>query len=292
MARGRVPGPTGAVGRGGESDPAGFVGPSGAVVSSMWSLGRGRSISVISNLGSVRHPAPLLLHSDFLGEQLDYDRIYRDIVRWEGAIPYMYLDTHKPPLVTVGAGNMLPDEGAAEALPFKNAATGQPATRTEKAHAFRAVAAMKGSLAAKHYRLHPSIELPEAKVKELAINRIKTEFIPQIKKLYPGFDGFPGPAREAILDIAYNAGVGQPERVAHGRKHKATGLFGFHRLKTAIDAGDWMGAARASHRSSSRPDRNEWARKLFEQAAHLAARRDGPSHSLDFLGAHLKLPVF
>jgi hypothetical protein len=71
----------------------------------MWSLGLGRSISVLSNLGSVRHPAPLLLHSDFLGEQLDYDRIYRDIVRWEGAIPYMYLDTHKPPPVTVGAGN-------------------------------------------------------------------------------------------------------------------------------------------------------------------------------------------
>jgi GH24 family phage-related lysozyme (muramidase) len=200
----------------------------------------------------------------------------------------MYLDTHKPPLVTVGAGNMLQDAVAAQALPFVNAATNRPATKEEIAHAFRVVASMPGGLPAERYHLSPSIELPEETVKELAISRVRTEFVPKIKKLFRGFDGFPVAAREAIIDIAYNAGVGSPETVVHGKTHAATGLHKFHRLKTAIEAGDWLAAARSSHRSSSRPERNEWTRELFERAA----REDGTSHRLHLLDKHLKPPVF
>jgi GH24 family phage-related lysozyme (muramidase) len=187
---------------------------------------------------------------------------------------------------------MLPDVAAAQALPFINAATNRPATREQIAHAFRSVAAKPGGHPARFYELHPSIELPTETVKELAIKRLKVEFIRNIKKLYPEFDYFPLPAREALIDIAYNAGVGSPERVAHGKTHKATGLYKFRRLKIAIEARDWTAAALSSHRSSSRPDRNEWARNLFERAASLAALEAGPDLHLHIYGGHLKPPAF
>ena len=299
MPSGRIPGPIGRPGGGDWDDWHGRSGPSGGELLSTWSLGLSPAIvgrkspqSSVSAFGVIRLQPPLFLHSNMLGEPLDYGRIYQNIVRWEGVVRHMYLDTHKPPLVTVGAGNMLPDVGAAQTLPFINAATNRPATKAEIAHAFHAVAAMPGGHGPKRYELSPSIDLPEEKVRELAITRLRTEFIPQIKKLYPGFDDFPVPAREALIDIAYNAGVGSPVRVVHGKTHEATGLYSFRRLKTAIEAGDWMAAARASHRSSSRPERNEWTRKLFERAAHLAALDDSHSHHLHLLGRRLKPPIF
>jgi GH24 family phage-related lysozyme (muramidase) len=155
------------------------------------------------------------------------------------------------------------------------------------AHAFRAVAARPGGHPAKFYHLHPSVELPEEKVKELAIKRLKEEFIPKIRSLYPEFDSFPLPAREALVDIAYNAGVGSPEKVVHGKTHKASGLHKFRRLKAAIDDRDWTAAALSSHRSSSRPERNEWTRKLFEQAA----LETGPTRHLRIHDGHLRPPA-
>jgi GH24 family phage-related lysozyme (muramidase) len=291
MANGRVPGPIGRY-RSGDEDAHGHVSTPWSLGLALWHAGRQSPQPCFPDWVTVRRQHPLFLHSNMLGEPLDYDRLYQSIARWEGVIRHMYLDTHQPPLVTVGAGNMLQDVGAAQALPFIDAATNHAATREQIAHAFRSVAAKPGGHPSKFYLLRPSIELPEAKVKELAVNRLKVEFIPKIKKLYPEFDFFPLPAREALIDVAYNAGVGSPERVVHGKTHKATGLYKFRRLKTAIDAGDWTTAALSCHRSSSRPERNEWTRKLFERAASLAALEAGPSRYLHIQGGHLKPPVF
>jgi hypothetical protein len=138
--------------------------------------------------------------------------------------------------------------------------------------------------------LRPSIELPEEKIRELALGRLRKEFIPGIKKLFRRFDDFPAPAREAIIDIAYNAGLGKAESHAHGRPHKATGLHGFHWLRIAIEGGDWMAAARASHRSSSRPERNRWTRDLFEHAAYLTAMQGRSEQQWHLLGGQLNPP--
>jgi hypothetical protein len=203
---------------------------------------------------------------------LDFDKLYQDIQRWEGVILHMYLDTHDPPLVTVGTGNMLPTVAAAQALPFVNASTHKPATKEEIAAAYHAIAAMKGGMPARRYRRTPSIELTTQKSKELAISRLTSEFIPGIRKMLPGFDSYPLPAREALIDIAYNAGVGDDARVVHGKRHKASGLHAFRHLREAVTAGDWLAAAGACHRSSSRPDRNAWTRALFEEAARTAGQ--------------------
>lgn len=201
--------------------------------------------------------------------ELDYDKLYNDIERWEGVVRHMYLDTHKPPLVTVGTGNMLPDVAAAQALPFINAETGKEATKEEIAHAFQTVAAMKGSMRAAKYKLKPSIEITADYAKEMALKRLKSEFIPGIRRFLPGFDKYPAPAQQALVDMAYNIGIGRDEKIVDGKKQKAKGLHAFTHLKTAAEAGDWAAAAKACHSSSS-VQRNAWRVQLFEEAGVLA----------------------
>ena len=285
MAHGFIPGPIGLFR---EEDDHGLVSTAGPLGLAPPFSGGGLPQPFFSTAGAMRQKRPLFLRSSTLGDPTDFDRLYRGIVRWEGVVRHMYLDTHEPPLVTVGAGNMLQNVDAAQALPFINTTTKHPATKEEIAHAFRSVAAKPGGHPAKSYHLHPSIELPEEKVKELAIKRLKEEFIPKIRSLYSGFDSFPFPAREALVDIAYNAGVGSPAKVVHGKTHKASGLHKFRRLKAAIDDRDWTAAALSSHRSSSRPERNEWTRKLFEQAA----LETGPTRHLRIHDGHLRPPAF
>jgi hypothetical protein len=91
--------------------------------------------------------------------------------------------------------------------------------------------------------------------------------------MFAGFDSYPLPAREALIDIAYNAGVGDEEKIVGGKTHKATGLHAFRHLRQAVESGDWLAAARASHRSSSRETRNKWTRELFEEAARIAGQK-------------------
>ncbi len=284
MAHGHIPGP---IGMCREDDDHGLVSTAGPLGLSQPLSARQLSQPFFSTAGAMRQQRPLILRSSTLEEPTDFERLYRGIVRWEGVVRHMYLDTHDPPLVTVGAGNMLQDVKAAQALPFINAKTKHPATKEEIAQAFRAVAAKPGGHPAKFYLLHPSIELPEEKVKKLAIKRLKEEFIPKIRNLYPGFDFFPMPAREALVDIAYNAGVGSLEKVVHGKIHKASGLHKFRRLKAAIDDRDWAAAALSSHRSSSRPERNEWTRRLFKEAA----LETGPTRHLRIHPGHLRPPT-
>ena len=205
-------------------------------------------------------------------QPLDFVALYGDIQRWEGVVTFMYLDTAKPPCVTVGTGNMLPDIPAAQALPFLNTDTGQPATKDEVARAFHAVAAMKGGMRAKNYKQKLSIEITDAKAKELALKRLKTEFIPKLRQLLNGFDGFPLPARRAFIDMVYNMGIGGPAHIdKKGKNHKASGLFSFRSLRAAAGTGDWLTAS--LHCERRNPDKNEhtakrnaWTKALFEQA--------------------------
>jgi hypothetical protein len=50
-----------------------------------------------STAGAMRQQRPLFLRSSTLEEPTDSDRLYRGIVRWEGVVRHMYLDTHDPP---------------------------------------------------------------------------------------------------------------------------------------------------------------------------------------------------
>lgn len=89
-----------------------------------------------------------------------------DLIRWEGAIPWMYLDSVG--LVTVGIGNLLKAPGDADALPFMNLAANRLATTKEKEARWRAVVSMEGSRPASYYRMRsPEIELDTTAVENL-----------------------------------------------------------------------------------------------------------------------------
>jgi GH24 family phage-related lysozyme (muramidase) len=189
-------------------------------------------------------------------------------------VVYMYLDTATPPKVTVGIGNMLPSVAAAQALPFINTATKAPATAAEIEHAFKKVAAMDGGQPSFEYKQKPSIEITEDTAQNLALNRVTNEFIPLLRRHFAGFDGYPLPARRALVDMIYNMGWSS--------KDGHHGLITFGALKRAAEAGDWKNAALHCHRKDTRPKkksgkpthaalRNAWTQRMFEQADEIAA---------------------
>ena len=71
----------------------------------------------------------------------------------------------------------------------------------------------------------------------------------------PGFDSYPLPARRALIEMAYDLGVGR------------LGRFG--PLIAACEQRDFRKAAQHCHRWTSRHARNEATRNLFLDAANL-----------------------
>jgi GH24 family phage-related lysozyme (muramidase) len=176
--------------------------------------------------------------------------IISDLLRWEGMINYMYLDTHG--YVTVGIGNLVKSEAAAQRLPFVDTVTGAPSRGEQIVEAFRRVSGMPAGMRAREYRSATTLRLPDEVVYSLAASRLQREFLPGVRRAFPHFDQYPSPAQRAIVDMAYNLGV--------------KGISKFKSLRAACEAGDWQLAARESRRSTSRPERNEWTRQLFLQA--------------------------
>ena len=185
------------------------------------------------------------------------DDMLKDLLRWEGDVGHMYLDHHG--LVTVGIGNLIASPSSAQQLPFVDKQTGRPATATQIADAFAAVKAQHGGRWADAYAGTTTLRLSENVVRTLAATRVENEFLPGLRRNFPGFDGYPAPAQRALLDMAYNMGVG--------------GVGRFHNLRQACEAGDWKTAATECHRRTCRAERNEWTKDLFLNAAGQSAPR-------------------
>jgi GH24 family phage-related lysozyme (muramidase) len=176
-----------------------------------------------------------------------------DLIRWEGAIAWMYRDTLG--YVTVGIGNLIHDADMAYSLPFKFTADGEPAAPGNIQRAFLRVIAMPKAMPASAYRQPDGerVELDDDGISDLAISRLRREFLPGLARLCPGFYAFPAPAQKALVDMAWNVGL-------HG-------LEQFGHLLAAVDKRDWSGAAASCHRKGVRDARNEWCRDQFLAAA-------------------------
>jgi GH24 family phage-related lysozyme (muramidase) len=190
----------------------------------------------------------------------------KDLTRWEGEQRSMYVDTRG--FVTTGIGHLLKGVDQALKLPWYRAGTGKPATPAEVKAAFERLRQAwtdlkrdnpnaNGLSAAKCGKLSDLI-LPEGLPVKLARNRLDTEFLEGLRRIFPGFDRFPMPAQRALVDMAYNLGVGKLESK-------------FPALLAACCDGDFATAAAESHRSSSRKERNDVTHDLFMQAAQLQA---------------------
>ena len=186
--------------------------------------------------------------------------------QWEGQHPFMYADTRG--YVTTGIGHLLKTPEGALKLPWHHSKTGQPATSAEVRSTFERVR----QAAVQYKQDHPNAKgipwasceklsdlvLPEGLAARLATNRLKTEFLPDLRKLFPGFDRYPLPAQHAIVDMGYNLGVAK-------LKHE------FPAFVAACRAGNFVDAAKESHRSSCREERNQATADLLDQAARLNA---------------------
>lgn len=189
------------------------------------------------------------------GPALDVRALYRELTRWEGSRRHMYVDTRGN--VTTGVGHLLRDGNAAASLPWFHRASGKAATPEEIRTAFRDVAAMGAGRKADFYQSGSDLVLSEAKLEQLAAIRLEREFLPGLRRLFPHFDGYPPAAQRALVDMAYNLGVG--------------GLGKFENLIAACERGDFRTAADECNRRSSRPERNDATRALFLEAAQVAA---------------------
>ena len=189
-------------------------------------------------------------------------KILADLERFEGRTSYLYNDNAAPPNRTIGVGCLLRTADAACLLPFRNTTAGRPATKAEIAAEFARIAAMSGSLPASRYRAPAGtdvIELSDDDVTGLGVSKLRDEFLPQLQSMCPGFADFPEPAQSALIDMAWNLGLG----AAATATHKATGLHGFPSLLAACNRGDWATAAQQSHVSTSRDERNAWRANQF-----------------------------
>ena len=169
-----------------------------------------------------------------------------DLVRWEGETTWMYRDVLG--YVTVGIGELVHDAVHAASFPFE--VDGRRATEKEIGDEFLRVIAMPKGLPADRYRSDETrVELPASVVSDLALARLRDEFLPGLVRLLPAFETFPGPAQSALVDLAWNLGL--------------RGLEKFGHLLGAVDRRDWAAAADECHRRGVRDERNAWCRGRF-----------------------------
>ncbi|MDB4980057.1 MAG: hypothetical protein JWM82_809 [Myxococcales bacterium] len=183
-------------------------------------------------------------------------RALGDLLHWEGDLKYLYVDTRG--FVTTGIGQLVKDAAAARELPFIDMRTGRPATAQQIDQAFGAVQQLPKGRSDPWYATATHLRLPEETVRALAQSRLTNEFLPGLRRELPHFDSYPPSAQRALIDMAYNLGVG--------------GVGRFHGLRAACEAGDWSQAAAECHRRTCRAERNEWTRALFLRAGAEAAR--------------------
>jgi hypothetical protein len=155
--------------------------------------------------------------------------------------------------VMTGIGHPLPNVRAAMALPWQHKHTGLAATAKEIRETFERVSAQASGRCAAGYQFASDLVLPAGFASELAIARLDRHLLPGLRRLFAGFDGYPLPARRALVDLAYDLGI-----IRLGK---------YRNLIAACAQGDFRKAADHCHRWASRDNRNQATRNLFLQAA-------------------------
>jgi GH24 family phage-related lysozyme (muramidase) len=189
-------------------------------------------------------------------------QIIADALEHEGCIPWPYCDVKG--FVTIGVGHLLSHDGALLNFDMYHEPTQMPATDTEKRHAWHACKAAydkrKGAL---YYKSFTDVRITRDTAMQLCGARLANEFMPAVAKACPQVAFFPEDAIRALVDIAYNVGIGFAK--------------GFPSLIAACNKRDWTTAAKECTRADARraptkedPEglgpRNRWTIARFEAA--------------------------
>lgn len=171
---------------------------------------------------------------------------------WEGNTSWLILDTHVPPLPTVGIGCQVP---LAEALTLPWQVSGVTVPPSIVSAAYARVSAMPGGRVASYYRYPGCMELDLPARLALFQRRVDDGYA-QLLVLLPSFDTYPDAAKTALLNLIFNLGPG--------------GLTHYVQLLRCVVRRDWLGAAAQSGVNTQQPafaERNAWCAGLFRQAA-------------------------
>lgn len=181
----------------------------------------------------------------------DASKFVPDLIRWEGALPWMYRDVAGFP--TVGCGFLIHDVDHVCTFPFYT--QGRVSTRDEIVRDFHRVMALAKGMPTARYRApnEPRVELRDAEINSMTADKLSREYLPGIVRMFPAFEDFPFPAQQAVVDWCWNAGVAAMRNTQH--------------LRPAIERRDWKAAAAACHRKTCREERNDWCRDKFLEAA-------------------------
>ena len=144
--------------------------------------------------------------------------------------------------VATGIDHRLPNADAAIALPWRHRGTGVAATPSEIRAAFEQIREQGPGHKTIAYRFASDLVLAAGVAVDLAATRIERDFLPGLRRLCPNFDRYPLPARRALVDMAYDLGLG--------------GLAKFRNLMAACKRGDFATAAEHCHRRTTRGIRN------------------------------------
>lgn len=192
---------------------------------------------------------------------IDHEKAYALIEPFEGTVPWMYLDTEG--YVTCGIGNLLATPQVALPLPWiwrrdktsLNQGRAEPDEVDISDEWARVHGAVKG-MAAGAYRPLTTMVLPQSEIMRLFGKRVD-EFETSLQKQLPEFSAWPEPAQLAVLDMAFNLGVG-----AFTPGHRKC----WPKLTAALQRQDWPAAIVHCHRPQSRVARNERTKELFREA--------------------------
>ena len=179
----------------------------------------------------------------------DFDAIIQDLVTYEGLVPWLYCDQFG--YVTTGIGNLVTNATSAVNMPLTHL-DGSTGSDAEKAAAWTKVkSAYTTAKSANYYKDLSDLRISKDYATNLAKKRLENEFIPGLIKIFPSFSNFPLAAKRAIIDMAYNLGLGKLAKA-------------FPSFIKACNISDWATAADECHRSTCRDSRNDWTQGLFQ----------------------------
>jgi hypothetical protein len=194
---------------------------------------------------------PSFLRSD------EWRTLLTETKKHEGCTDFMYNDLSAPKqLVTVGVGKMLPDLHAALNIKefFVNS-DGDVSGKSEIEADFERVQRLKRTGGKQQSNLYEfaaitAQRMPIKKIHEL-LSITMAEKVRPVPGMFPGFGGFPTSAKIACCSIAYGG----------------WGYSCFDPLKAAVRSRDWSTAAEVYHDPGWAPNKGQWHRRLFRDAA-------------------------
>jgi GH24 family phage-related lysozyme (muramidase) len=172
--------------------------------------------------------------------------------RFEGVIPYMYLDTGGN--VTVGVGHLLSDRAAAGGLSFVDKLSDVLADEIQKSAEWLTVSELEPGHAAGYYAASTKLMLRVSDIDSLLRGDL-TVVEGQLRGQFPDYDTYPQQAQAGLIDMGFNLGV-----------HKLISKFPI--FVGAVRDKNWATAAAECHRKAPISDeRNDAVKQLFLDAA-------------------------